>query len=272
MSEILCQQLGFEVAGQSLLKQVDAQFYPASINVILGQNGAGKSTLLQVIAKAKSVTSGQIQWQGRDLKKMSLAELARKRAVVEQSQPLQFDFSVRQFVSLGLEVQFGSELLEAYRRSTDFEQVLNKLLRTCDLTQFAERSILSLSGGEFKRAQIARAVAQIWPIHANQVDDFTGRWLLLDEWNAALDIGHQQCFASLLRTWAEQGLGVIMAVHDLPLAMQLADSVLLLKDGQRFAHGAAQSVFRQSTLEAGLQMQLQMVTTETGQSIFLPKF
>lgn len=278
MSQIRCLNLSFDVAGKSLLSQVTAEFYAGQINVILGQNGAGKSTLLRLLAKTHSLPAGQIIWQGKELSELSLSSLALQRAVVEQQQSLQFDFSVRQLVSLGLEVQFGSELVEAYQHNSDalydFDAILDKILRTCDLTAFAERSVLSLSGGEFKRAQIARAIAQIWPIFADAdvMPDFTGRWLFLDEWNAALDMRHQQCFASLLRSWAAQGLGVIMVLHDLPLAMQLADSVVVLKNGEVFAQGDAQEVMTQSTLQEGLEMQLQSVTSEQGQKILLPKF
>lgn len=277
MSKISCHNVHFELNGQRLLEAVDAEFFSGQVNVVLGQNGAGKSTLLQIIAKSKhldkSIPAGKVVWHQQDLASLSLGELALQRAVVEQSQNLQFDFSVRQFVSLGLEVQFGSELLEAYNRPVAFAKVLDQVLRTCDLSSFSERSVLSLSGGEMKRAQIARAIAQIWPVEQTQAElDFTGRWLFLDEWNAALDIAHQQCFAALLRTWTQQGLGVIMVVHDLPLAMQLADSVVLLKAGKLFAQGSAQAVFTREILEQGMQMQLQSVITETGQTVYLPSF
>lgn len=274
MTHIHCQNLSYQIGSKNILQAISATFYSGKINVILGQNGAGKSTLLKLLAKSETLPAGQIVWQQQDLASLSLGELALQRSVVEQQQAMQFDFSVRQLVSLGLEVQFGSELLEAYEHPFDFEAVLDKILRTCDLTQFAKRSVLSLSGGEFKRAQIARAIAQIWPVQSteNPVLDFTGRWLFLDEWNAALDMRHQQCFASLLRTWAGQGLGVIMVVHDLPLAMQLADQVVLLKGGQVFAQGSANEVLSAEVLQSGLEMQLQTLITQQGQEVFLPKF
>lgn len=280
MNEIVCQNLCFSASGKALLEELHLHFHSAQINVILGQNGAGKSTLLKLLAKAYPLAAGKIAWHGVDLSTIYLADLAPRRAVVEQAQSLQFDFSVRQLVSLGLEVQFGSELVEAYHRPEQFEQQLDKILRTCDLLDFAERSVLSLSGGELKRAQIARAIAQIWPVTpvvteqavGQSAPDFTGRWLFLDEWNSALDIQHQQCFASLLRTWAQQGLGIIMVVHDLPLAMQLADWVVVLQAGKLFAQGPAAAVLTQEVLENAMQMRLQTVTTEQGQSVFLPKF
>ncbi|BBP45146.1 hemin import ATP-binding protein HmuV [Thiosulfatimonas sediminis] len=273
MNRIQCRNLGFNVDKKQLLQDVTADFVGGQVNVILGQNGAGKSTLLKLLAKSLHSSSGSIQWQGQSLQAISLPQLALQRAVVEQQQAMQFDFSVRQLASLGLEIQFGSELLEAYQHSADFDGLLYEILRVCDLTDFAERSVLSLSGGEFKRAHLARALAQIWPVEQVQQEspDFSGKWLLLDEWNAALDMRHQQCFALLLREWCRQGLGVIMVLHDLPLAQQLADRVLLLKDGAVFAEGGAQNVLQQQTLEQGLQMQLQSVT-QNGKAYFLPKF
>ncbi|WP_130536766.1 heme ABC transporter ATP-binding protein [Thiomicrorhabdus indica] len=275
---IRCENLSYVVSDKNaqrmLLAQIDSEFQGGKIHVILGQNGAGKSTLLKVLSREIEGFQGNVLWNGKPLEQKSLQSLAIERAVVEQKSSLAFDFTVCQFVSLGLEVQFSSELLDTYHRPVDFEQRLRQILRTCDLLSFAERSVLSLSGGEFQRVQIARAIAQIWPLEFDEqsTPDFSGRWLFLDEWNSGLDIAHQQCFASLLRTWAEAGLGVIMVVHELPLAMQLADEVMLLKNGEVFAQGRPDDVFTDSVLGEGLQMQLQQLTTETGQKVFLPKY
>lgn len=274
MLAIKCDNVSFQQGSAKLLNFVDAEFIAGQINLILGQNGAGKSTLLKLLAKSLQPSTGTIDWQGQNLQTLALQTLALQRSVVEQQQTMQFDFSVRQLVSLGLEIQWGSELAEAYEPAADFESVLTRILRICDLLALAERSVLSLSGGEFKRAHLARALAQIWPLQEAKQErpDFTGRWLLLDEWNAALDMRHQQCFATMLREWCLQGLGVIMVVHDLPLAQQLADRVLLLKDGQVFSEGKAHQVLQKQTLEQGLQMQLQDVQQVDGKTLFLPKF
>ncbi len=275
---IRCENLSYTVgtkkSKQVLLEQINAEFQEGQIHVILGQNGAGKSTLLKVLSREIEDFHGEVFWNDKPLQQVGLEALAIERAVVEQKSTLAFDFTVRQFVSLGLETQFSSELLDSYHRPVDFESQLQIILQTCDLLKFAERSVLSLSGGEFQRVQIARAIAQIWPFESNDkaTPDFSGRWLFLDEWNAGLDIAHQQCFASLLRTWSLAGLGVIMVVHELPLAMQLADNVVLLKNGQVFAQGRSEEVFNESVLQEGLQMQLQQLTTESGQTVFLPKY
>ena len=274
MQAIKCHNLSFQQGEKYLLSQVNASFIAGKVNLILGQNGAGKSTLLKLLAKSQQPSSGAIDWREQDLQTLPLPELALQRAVVEQQQTMQFDFSVRQLVSLGLEIQFGSELMKAYQHVADFDAVLNRILQICDLGDLAERSVLNLSGGEFKRAHLACALAQIWPLQQTEQEqpDFSGKWLLLDEWNAALDMRHQQCFASLLKTWCAQGLGVIMVVHDLPLAQQLADRVLLLKDGQVFAEGDSQTVLQKTTLENGLQMNLQIVEQSDGKTMLLPKF
>ncbi|QKI89875.1 ATP-binding cassette domain-containing protein [Thiomicrorhabdus xiamenensis] len=276
MKRIVCQNLAYRIAKTELLEEINAEFQSGQINVILGQNGAGKSTLLSLVAKSLEPTEGEIFWHKEALSSISLQALALQRAVVEQQQGVQFDFTVRQLVSLGLEIQYSSELLEAYRHEGRFERCLQRIITICDLDNLLDRSILSLSGGEFKRAQLARALAQIWPLgdceKRGEEMDFSGRWLLMDEWNAALDMRHQQCFAAMLRQWCRQGLGVIMVVHDLPLAMQLADRVLLLKQGQVVAEGEAKEVLQPLILQEALEMQLQSFHDESGQALYLPQF
>lgn len=272
---IVCQNLEYRLEGSRLLSGVNAEFQGGQINVILGQNGAGKSTLLKLIAKSSEPSGGEILWQGKNLQEIPLGKLALKRAVVEQQQRMLFDFTVQELVGLGLEVQLSSELVEFYQGyAHEFAVILERLLETFDLIDLAERSVLSLSGGEFQRVQLARAMAQIWPLDSmdKQELDFSGRWLLMDEWNAALDMRHQQCFSALLRQWCQQKLGVIMVVHDLPLAFQLAEQVMILKKGRLFIEGKPEDVLQQGVLQEALEMQTQTFTAANGKSLHLPVF
>ncbi|MBN2647619.1 MAG: ATP-binding cassette domain-containing protein [Thiotrichales bacterium] len=269
MKTLACRNLGVQRGAALLLDGVNADFLPERISVILGQNGAGKSTLLQALAKNQALSAGEILWHGQPLVQWSWSDLAKMRALVEQQTPLPFAFSVRQLVSLGLEVQRAEMGPSGPLLPAAFQGYLQEILRVCDLLALSERSVLTLSGGELKRAHLARALAQIWPLDAS--GQFHGKWLLLDEWNVALDVHHQQCFAVLLRQWCAQGLGVIMVLHDLPLAMQLADEVLLLKQGRVLAQGTAAEIWQPLLLQEALQTRLEAFTHADGSTLFLPK-
>ena len=262
---IQVQQLSVQRGGADLLNQVTYQFEAGKIHCILGQNGAGKSTLLNCLSHEIQPSQGHVIWHDKPLDSFSYAELATQRAVLSQSNELAFSFTVEALVSLGEEVQS--------RPQTVSEQVIQTVLDVCEMTHLKDRDYLTLSGGEQKRAQLARVLAQIWPTKAcaeTQEEggalfstplrggDFLGKWLLLDEWTAGLDIKHQQSLARYFKQWAKQGLGIIMVLHDISFAAQLADHVLILKSGKVFAEGDIPSVFTEEILSQSLEMKVRV--------------
>ncbi|WP_178862071.1 ATP-binding cassette domain-containing protein [Thiomicrorhabdus cannonii] len=230
----------FEAQGQSLLKGVCGEFSGGCIHAIVGQNGAGKTTLLRCLSKELTPQAGQISLQQRALRDWSFAELAQRRAVLSQQQELAFSFSVTQLIELGLEVAGG--------RFEQRQSRLQVLLELCDLQALAQRNILTLSGGEQKRAQLARVLAQIWPDDWQNDAAFAGKWLFLDEWSDGLDLKHQVQIGCLLKQLAAKGLGVVMILHDLNQVAQWADEVLLLKQGEVMAQGDTQAMLTQANL------------------------
>ncbi len=268
LPSIQVQKLTVQRGGVGLLNQVTCQFEAGKIHCILGQNGAGKSTLLNGLSHEIQPSQGQIIWHGKPLDSFSYAELATQRAVLSQSNELAFSFTVEALVSLGEEVQS--------RPQTASEQVIQTVLDVCEMTHLKDRDYLTLSGGEQKRAQLARVLAQIWPTKActetqEEGGDFLGKWLLLDEWTAGLDIKHQQSLARYFKQWAKQGLGIIMVLHDISFAAQLADHALILKSGKVFAEGDIQSVFTEAILSQSLEMKVRVEQDAlTGQPIIYP--
>ena len=252
---IQVQQLSVELGGACLLNQVSCQFQSGKIHTILGQNGAGKSTLLHCLSHEMQPNQGHVLWHGKSLNTLSYRELACQRAVLSQSNELAFSFSVEALVSLGEEVQT--------RTPSQSKRVIKTVLAVCDMTHLKHRDYLTLSGGEKKRAQLARVLAQIWPIEMCERaqeggEKFLGKWLLLDEWTAGLDIKHQQSLARYFKRWATQGLGIIMVLHDIGLAAQLADDCILLKDGRVFAAGDVTTVLQTSILQEALEMKVRV--------------
>jgi len=273
-SLIEVEQLSYSIAKSALLKGLDCKFESAQIHIILGQNGAGKSTLLNCLSHEIEPTMGSIIWDGKNLDSLSYAELALQRAVLSQSNELAFSFSVQALIELGIEVQ--------PRTGEQAQHVIETLLQVCDIAHLRDRDYLTLSGGEQKRTQLARVLAQIWPDnyllnqkdssdYQNGLQPFSGKWLFLDEWTAGLDIKHQQSLARYFKQWAKQGLGLIMVLHDISFAAQLADRCLILKDGQIFADGDVSQVLSQTILEKAMQMSVRVTCdAETNRPIITP--
>ena len=257
VTSIDCQALHVALGSKSeqpLLTDISCQFSGGSITAILGKNGAGKSTLLKVLSKQNTAYEGRIEFDGSDLAEFNLADLAQQRAVLTQQNPVAFSMSVKDLVSLGADVQANLTQLR-----------IDEVLSFCDLTAFASRDVLTLSGGELQRAHIARVLAQIWPesgLYEGSGDlkhkALNGKWLFLDEWTNNLDLHHHQAFASLFKQLSHQGLGIIMVMHDLNLAVSLADDIKVLNTGRMVLDGTPREVLTPQSIKQHLGLEVEM--------------
>ncbi|MCW8174889.1 heme ABC transporter ATP-binding protein [Verminephrobacter aporrectodeae] len=219
---LVCDQLGVGLPGQPLLATVHARLQAGRVSAILGPNGAGKSTLLAVLSGARAPRSGSVHMQGQPLGRFSAQELASRRAVLLQEASVAFDFTVREVVEMG---RFPHRAAPSRQESA----IVVQAMEATGVAHLAERSLNALSGGERARTHLARALAQIWEPRP----DRCARWLLLDEPTAALDLAHQHQSLGLVRRWAlEQGVGVLVVLHDLNLALRYAHDTVLLGGGQ----------------------------------------
>lgn len=267
LSIIQVTDLEVRLANAVLLSHISCEFKSGNIYTILGQNGAGKSTLLKCLSHEILPSKGEVRWNNEPLDHFSYGELAHQRAVLSQSNELAFSFTVEALVQLGEEV--------IQRPNTEAKLVIEAVLTVCDLMPLRHRDYLTLSGGEQKRAQLARVLAQIWPnpiVKEEGGGNFCGKWLFLDEWTAGLDMKHQQSLARYFKQWANQGLGIIMVLHDVSFAAQLADYCLMLKSGRVFADGDVNHVLTQSILTDALEMQVQVeCDSKTGRPNVYPR-
>jgi len=135
------------------------------------------------------------------------------------------------------------------------------VLNAMDIEHLKERDVLTLSGGEQKRAQLARVLAQIWPSSFEHPQAFEGKWLFLDEWSDALDLKHQVHIGCLFKQLVQKGLGIIMVSHDLNQVLHLTDTCTLLKKGQLFAQGPTHKVMNDQTLTEVFDLSVQVVKT-----------
>ncbi|MET0561705.1 MAG: ABC transporter ATP-binding protein [Gaiellaceae bacterium] len=221
-----------ELGGRPVVDCVDAVVADGGWLGLIGPNGAGKTTLLRAIARLVPFT-GEIALAGRSVDDLPRAELARLVAVVPQEPSTPPWMTVAEYVLLGRTPHLGPLAKEGAR---DREAAARSLARL-DLLPFADRRLGTLSGGEKQRVVVARAIAQ------------EARIVLLDEPTAALDIGHQQQALELLDGLREEsGLTLVAAMHDLTLAAQYADRMLLLDAGRVVADGAPVDVLTESAI------------------------
>jgi len=218
-------QIAVRLGGQLILDQVSLRVAPGELVAVIGPNGAGKSTLLRVLSGELKPHAGTVELLGRALESWPVRELARRRAVLSQHTTLEFAFSALEVVLLGRAPHGGGagprELAIAYAA-----------LAAAEIEQLADRWYTTLSGGEQQRVQLARVLAQIW----EPVDE-QPRLLLLDEPTSSLDLAHQHHTLALARRFARHDTGVLAILHDLNLAAQYADRLLLLQRGQLLASG-----------------------------------
>jgi len=239
-----------------ILKDVSLTVQPGEVVVLIGPNGTGKSTLIRVISGVLPIRRGGIRLCGKELGSLSSDARARMLAVVPQAQALPMSFNVYQTVLLGRTPHLGW-LGQAGKR--DHEAVQHAMSQT-KTEHLAERCIGELSGGEQQRVLLARALAQATPI------------LVMDEPTNHLDIRHQTSFLNLARQLAvENGLAILVALHDLNLTSLYADRVAVLADGGLKAVGTPEEVFVAENLSPIYGSHLQVIIhPEYGSPLVLP--
>ena len=222
------------LGGRPVVDGVDAAVAEGEWLALIGPNGAGKTTLLRAVAGLVPFT-GSIEIGGRPIEELRRSELSRLVAVVPQEPSTPPWMTVAEYVLLGRTPHLGPLAKEGRR---DREAAARAIARL-DLVGYEERRLGTLSGGEKQRVVVARALAQEAQI------------ILLDEPTAALDIGHQQQALELLDLLrGESGLTLVAAMHDLTLAAQYADRMVLLDTGKVAADGVPRDVLTE-TLIAG---------------------
>lgn len=241
---------------EPVVREVSLELRPRELLGILGPNGAGKSTLLRLMAGLLVPSSGVVRVRGRPVGDYPRAELARTLAVVPQNEPAVFGFTAREVVAMGRAPHTG--LFGALGPAD--HAAIDAALARCDAAQFARRPLGELSGGEQKRVLIARALAQRAPV------------VLLDEPVAFLDIRHQLEVCELLaRGVAEGEFTAVAVLHDLNLAAQFCDRLLLLRGGATVALGGVDEVMTYRRIREAFEAEVYVGQNElNGTRFFIP--
>ena len=221
-------------AARDSLVGVSLELRAGELHAVLGPNGSGKTTLVRAALGLVPLVAGEVEILGRPAHTWSRRDLARVVAVLPQREDNLFPQRVRETVLLG---RYPHLSLLGGVGATDRAAVERALVQ-CDAAALADRWLWTLSGGEYQRVRLARALAQ------------EPRLLVLDEPTASLDLRHEMELFELVRTLVDaQGLGVLMITHHVNLAARFADRVLLLSEGRPAGAGAPGGVLTRDTVE-----------------------
>ena len=226
--------ISFRYREEWVLEDVSFRVEKGEFVGVIGPNGSGKTTLLKMLYRLLSPQKGEILFELVPIRKMDRTDIAKRIGVVAQETQLLFPFSVLETVLMGRSPYLGHLMFESEK---DLE-IAKKAMEWTETLSFSERPMDELSGGERKRVFIARALAQEPEV------------ILLDEPTANLDIHHQMDFLDLILTLnRERGLTILMASHDMNVASEFCDRLILLQEGRIYQIGTPDEVITKENIE-----------------------
>jgi iron complex transport system ATP-binding protein len=227
-------------AARPALDGVSLESARGRITAVVGPNGSGKSTLVRALVGRVGLQSGSIALDGTSIDSSTRRQLATRIAVVTQREEPAFPLQVLEYVALGRYPHLG-----VWRSSTpDDRAAIDRAVQLTETASFANRAITELSGGEWQRVRLARALAQ------------GGDAIVLDEPTTFLDVGHEMAIFELLSRLAAEGQAVLLVSHQLNLVARFADHMVLLNAGRVEAAGDPAAVMQGSVLECVYQWPL----------------
>lgn len=252
---LACRDLVVTLDRTTIVNGVDLAVQAGEWVSIIGPNGAGKSTMLRALVGAIAA-QGHVEVNGSSTGDMSRKERAQAIAWVAQTPEIPAGMRVIDYALLG-RTPWMSPL---GRESAADVELANELLHQLDLAALATRRVESLSGGERQRVLLARALVQQSSI------------VLLDEPTTALDLGHQQDVLDLLDALRrDKELTIVSTMHDLTLAGQYADRLVLVADGEIRAEGTAQAVLTADNIKRHYGADVEIITTDDGRLLVVPQ-
>jgi iron complex transport system ATP-binding protein len=232
MSALDLRNVSVARGSRTVLRDIDLTFRAGRLTAVIGPNGAGKSTLLEAAAGLLPLTHGTIRLGDDDLASLNRRRLASRRAYLPQRAGVEWPISVERVVALGL----APSLPTFGGLPAPLADAVERTLGECELLALRGRPVTGLSGGELARVMLARAI----------VGD--PELLIVDEPTAGLDPRHALDALARLRARADAGRTVIMAIHEIDLALRFADDVVAISDGQVTAAGPATEVMTEAAL------------------------
>lgn len=242
--------LRVELGGTEVLHHADLTLHRGELLAVVGPNGAGKSTMVRAAAGLTRPADGTVRWAGTPLRRLSSRQLAKLRAFVPQRPQVPVGIAVHEAVMIGRSPHIGP-----FRRPGAADRAAADVaLARADAADLRDRQLSTLSGGELQRVQLAVGLAQDAPV------------LIADEPTSALDLGATATMARRLRTLADEGLAVLLVVHDLALAAAVADRVVVMADGRTVAAGPPGSVLDRQRLAEVWHVDAELHADESGRT------
>lgn len=230
---------------RTVLDRVCLELYPGEVVILLGANGAGKTTLLRALSRRLRPQEGHVLIDESDIGEIGSQRLARQIALMPQNERRDWPLSVVDAVSLGRAPHRGWML----PLSASDRHAVDRALEVTGLTELRDRSITELSGGEWRRMVLARALAQ------------EARILLLDEPTAGLDVRYQVEMLSMIHRMAtELQMVIMLTLHDLNHASLYGDRLVLLHDRSILALGEPANVLQADLIQAAFGIQVMVIT------------
>lgn len=234
--------------GKPVLRDVSLTFPAGQITVILGPNGCGKSTLLKAMCGLLPASSGDVLLDGASLLALPPRMMAQKIAYLAQGREVP-DITVERLILHGRFPYMG--YLQRHYRKED-HAVAHAAMEAMGIAALAETPLRNLSGGQRQKAYLAMLLAQDTPV------------VLLDEPTTYLDISHQLQLMHQARALAQMEKTVVMVIHDLPLAFQTADRMVLMRDGAVAAVGTPEEIFTSGVTDRVFRIRLRRVLSQNG--------
>ncbi|RPF57056.1 ABC transporter ATP-binding protein [Aquisalibacillus elongatus] len=232
------QQVSKTIGDKQIVHDVSFSLDKGKSIGLIGPNGAGKSTLVKLISALEKPSSGCIHFFGEDVQKWSVKKLAQHIAVLSQDGLAPYPITVYDAVLMGRYPHLGF----FQREGKKDHELVEDVLETTGLSEFRDQMLDTLSGGERQRVAIAKAMVQ----HP--------QLLILDEPTTFLDIGHQRQILNLVQSWQKrEGLTVLMVLHDLNLAAQFCDELVLMNQGEIVNIGTSEQIIARETLQSVYQ-------------------
>ncbi len=254
MNAIEIKNVSVRVGSATLVDDISLDVAASSWCTVVGPNGAGKTTLVETVAGLRRAAQGAVSIMGETVASMNERQRALRVAVVPQHPIVPSGMSVRDYVALGRTAYHG--LLRAPTAAD--HRIVDDVLVRLDLGQYEGRDVATLSGGERQRTVLARALAQATKV------------VVLDEPITGLDLRHQIAILELLQKEVhDNGLAVLATLHDLTLAGQFADRLVLLNHGRLVLDGPSGEVVRSRELAECYEMELRVIDVD-GADVVIP--
>lgn len=217
--------------GKTVVDSVSFELQKGKVTSLIGPNGAGKSTVMGIISRLIARDAGMVDFEGRDISQWKSKELAKRLAILTQTNNIQMKLTVRELVAFGRFPYSGG------RNTAEDEAIIDRAIAYMDLQEFQDQFIDELSGGQRQRAYIAMVIAQ------------DTEYVLLDEPTNSLDIYHATNMMKIVRRLCDElGKTVILVLHEINYAAFYSDYICAFKNGRIAKYGAVEEVITKETL------------------------